>query len=174
MAARKRRRCHVAGLMSALMSQDVIDLPLGGVKYQDSDDVVLAIQADVRSVRDENALTRTELGHMARRKELLDMRRALSDRIVASETVVLARMVQTTRGWSGSKQIPCKEVGRSRCGGGWPVIVCRTELRIHLPKRAFQRAVKNGDTHVEEWLHRPPVPTHLLLLRHPLGDDFVD
>jgi hypothetical protein len=48
--------------------------------------------------------------------------------------------------------------------GRWPVIMRRAELGIHLPKRAFQCAVKNGDTRVKEWLYRPPIPAHLLLL----------
>ena len=58
---------------------------------------LLAIQADTRSMRDENALTRSELGRMARRDELLDVLKVLSDRIVSFEATVLARLDQTER-----------------------------------------------------------------------------
>ena len=58
---------------------------------------LLTIQAEMHSMRDENALTRTELGRMARREELPDVLRVLSDRIAAFETVVLARMDRTER-----------------------------------------------------------------------------
>ena len=56
-----------------------------------------AIQAGARSLRDEAALIRSEAALMARREELLDVLRVLSDRIAAFETAVLARMVQTER-----------------------------------------------------------------------------
>src|SRR5208337_2129554 len=41
-------------------------------------------------------------------------------------------------------------------------------------ERAGERSVENGDAHVEKGLHRPLVPTHLLLLDHPLRQDLVD
>lgn len=56
-----------------------------------------AIQADARSLRDEAALIRSEAALMARREELLDVLRVLSDQIAAFETAVLARMDQTER-----------------------------------------------------------------------------
>lgn len=56
-----------------------------------------AIQADALSLRDEAALIRSEVGHMARREELLDVLRVLSDRIAAFETAVLAGIDQTER-----------------------------------------------------------------------------
>ena len=58
---------------------------------------LLAIQADTRSLRDENALIRSELGLMARRDELLDVLKVLSDRIASFEATVLARLDQTER-----------------------------------------------------------------------------
>ena len=56
-----------------------------------------AIQADALSLRDAAALIRSEVGHMARREELLDVLRVLSDRIAAFETAVLAGMDQSER-----------------------------------------------------------------------------
>jgi len=58
---------------------------------------LLAIQADMRTMRDENTLTRHELGRMARREELLDVLRVLSDRIASFEASLLARFDQTER-----------------------------------------------------------------------------
>ena len=38
----------------------------------------------------------------------------------------------------------------------------------------FERIVQHGCSHVEEGLHRRPVPAHLLFLVHTLGHDLVD
>src|SRR5664279_4303817 len=38
----------------------------------------------------------------------------------------------------------------------------------------FERIVQHRCSHVEEGLHRRPVPAHLLLLVHAFGDDLVD
>jgi hypothetical protein len=67
---------------------------------------LLAIQAEMRTVRDENTLIRHNLGRMARRDqlgpmvqrdELLDVLRVLSDRIGSFEATMLARLDQTER-----------------------------------------------------------------------------
>ena len=38
----------------------------------------------------------------------------------------------------------------------------------------LERIIQHRCTHVEEGLHRRPVPAHLLLLVHAFGDDLVD
>ena len=38
----------------------------------------------------------------------------------------------------------------------------------------LERIVQHRCSHVEEGLHRRPVPAHLLLLVHAFGDDLVD
>jgi hypothetical protein len=58
---------------------------------------LLAIQAEMRTIRDENSLIRRELATKASRDELLDMLRMLSDRIGSFEATVLARLDQTER-----------------------------------------------------------------------------
>lgn len=67
---------------------------------------LLAIQAEMRTIRDENVLIRTELGRtarrdevlgMARREEVLDILRVLADRIAGFETTLLSRLDQTER-----------------------------------------------------------------------------
>ena len=58
---------------------------------------LLAIQAEMRTIRDENSLIRRELATKASRDELLDMLRMLSDRIGSFEATMLARLDQTER-----------------------------------------------------------------------------
>ncbi len=50
---------------------------------------------------------------------------------------------------------------------GLTVGVRRTEVRILPPERTLEGAVRNGSPEIEERLHRPPIPAHLLLLDHP-------
>ena len=49
-----------------------------------------------------------------------------------------------------------------------------TEVRIPPPERTLKGAVQNGGPDIEERLHCPPVPAHLLLLDHPARDDLID
>jgi hypothetical protein len=58
---------------------------------------LLAIQAEMRTIRDENSLIRRELATKASRDELLDILRMLSDRIGSFEATMLARLDQTER-----------------------------------------------------------------------------
>ena len=58
---------------------------------------LLAIQAEMRTIRDENSLIRRELATKASRDELLDVLRVLSDRIGSFEATMLARLDQTER-----------------------------------------------------------------------------
>ncbi len=61
---------------------------------------------------------------------------------------------------------------RGRCG--CLVVVRWTEAEIAMTEGVFERIVQHGCPHFDERLHRRPVPSHLLLLVHPLGHDFVD
>jgi hypothetical protein len=47
------------------------------------------------------------------------------------------------------------------------VILC-LEARISSPERTHERFVENRNAHVEEGLHGPSVPSHLLLFDHAL------
>ena len=60
----------------------------------------------------------------------------------------------------------CKIVGLC-CSWGFNVAIGGAQVRIAPPERARERAVQDGRTDVKEWLYRPPVPAHLLLLDHP-------
>jgi hypothetical protein len=55
----------------------------------DFDRILREMQAQTRSIDDENAPIWRELGHMARREDLLDMLKILSDRIDASEVAIV-------------------------------------------------------------------------------------
>jgi len=48
------------------------------------------------------------------------------------------------------------------------------KLDIAALNGAAERFVENGDAHVEEGLHGPSVPSHLLLFYHALREDLVD
>ena len=50
----------------------------------------------------------------------------------------------------------------------------RSRDGIAAAEGVLKRIVQNCRSHVEEGLHRRPVPAHLLLLVHALGDDLVD
>jgi len=49
----------------------------------------------------------------------------------------------------------------------------RSEPRMPRPERLLKRAVEYRHTHGEERLDRLAVPSHLLFLNHPLGDDLI-
>src|SRR3984957_14415793 len=52
--------------------------------------------------------------------------------------------------------------------------VCGAEAWIATTEGVLERIVQYRCSHVEEGLHRRPVPAHLLLLVHAFGDDLVD
>jgi hypothetical protein len=54
------------------------------------------------------------------------------------------------------------------------IIVGGPEARIAMAEGVLEVIVQHGGTYVEEGLHCRPVPAHLLLLGHALGDDLVD
>src|SRR5271166_3374643 len=54
------------------------------------------------------------------------------------------------------------------------VVVCRTEAGIAMTEGVCESIVQHRCSHVEEGLHRCPVPAHLLLLVHAFGNDLVD
>jgi hypothetical protein len=55
----------------------------------DFDRILREMQAQMRSIDDENAPSRQELGLMARREDLFDMLKILSERIDASEVAIV-------------------------------------------------------------------------------------
>jgi hypothetical protein len=55
----------------------------------DFDRILREMQAQMRSIDDENALIRQELDLMARREDLFDMLKILSERIDASEVAIV-------------------------------------------------------------------------------------
>src|SRR5208282_5437356 len=64
--------------------------------------------------------------------------------------------------------------GSLRCCCSSLVVVRGAKARIAMTECVFERIVQHGGSHVEEGLHRRPVPAHLLLLVHTLGHDLVD
>src|ERR1700722_4938797 len=52
--------------------------------------------------------------------------------------------------------------------------VCGAEAWIATTEGVLERIVQHRCSHVEEGLHRRPVPAHLLFLVHAFGDDLVD
>ena len=62
-----------------------------------TDRILREIQAEMRTVGDENKLIREELGAKASRGELLGVLQALADRIAAFEAAALTRVDQTER-----------------------------------------------------------------------------
>lgn len=65
-------------------------------------------------------------------------------------------------------------MGSSRRNGDWSRIICWPEVGINFAKRALEGAVEYGDTNIEEGLHGPSVPAHLLFLDHASSHNFVD
>lgn len=63
-----------------------------------TDRILREIQAEMRTIRDENALIRKELGAKASRDELLAVLQTLADRLATFEVTVLARLDQSERG----------------------------------------------------------------------------
>ena len=49
-----------------------------------------------------------------------------------------------------------------------------SESREPVAKRVGQAVVQHRGPHCQKRLHRPPIPSHLLTLRHPFGDDLID
>src|SRR5271166_6284830 len=64
--------------------------------------------------------------------------------------------------------------GSLRCQCDCLVVVCRTEAGIAMTEGVRESIVQHRCSHVEEGLHRGPVPAHLLLLVHAFGNDLVD
>jgi len=64
--------------------------------------------------------------------------------------------------------------GSLRICCGCPVVVRGAEAGIAMTEGVFERIVQHGCSHVEEGLHRRPVPAPLLFLVHTLGHDLVD
>lgn len=58
--------------------------------------------------------------------------------------------------------------GSSRCKTHGVVFVFWLEVWIEAPERPGECFVENGDAHVEERLHGPSIPSHLLFLDHAL------
>src|ERR1700710_633534 len=54
------------------------------------------------------------------------------------------------------------------------IALCGVKAGIVMTEGVLERIVQHRCSHVEEWLHRRPVPAHLLLLVHALGDGLVD
>ena len=54
------------------------------------------------------------------------------------------------------------------------IAVCWAETWIATTEDVLEGIVQHRCSHVEEGLHRRPVPAHLLFLVHALGDDLVD
>ena len=54
------------------------------------------------------------------------------------------------------------------------VVVGGPEAGVVTAEGVLERVVQHRCAHIEEGLHRRPVPTHLLLLRHAPGDDLWD
>src|ERR1700677_1211359 len=61
---------------------------------------------------------------------------------------------------------------RRQCGHF--IVVHRAEAGTAATEGVLERIVQHRCSHVEEGLHRRPVPAHLLLLVHAFGDDLVN
>ena len=48
------------------------------------------------------------------------------------------------------------------------------ELSMSITECVFQRSIKNVNLNIGKLLDSVPLPSHLLLLRHSFGNDFVD
>ena len=68
----------------------------------------------------------------------------------------------------------CKVVGWSGRSGHIGSLYLRPKASMPMPEGVFQGAVEHMNPYVQELLDRIPVPPHLLLLRHPFGDNLVD
>src|SRR5215211_2210376 len=68
----------------------------------------------------------------------------------------------------------CNPVGFLRRQCDYFVAVCGAEAGIATTEGVLECTVQHRCPHVEEGLHRRPVPAHLLLLVHAFGDDLVD
>ena len=53
------------------------------------------------------------------------------------------------------------------------VIIGGLEAGVAIAEGVLERVVQHRRAHVEEGLHRGPVPKHLLLFVHALGDDLA-
>src|SRR5215218_7548170 len=77
-----------------------------------------------------------------------------------------------TRGVSGREHAILWGSLRGQCD--YFVAVCGAEAGIATTEGVLECTVQHRCPHVEEGLHRRPVPAHLLLLVHAFGDDLVD